>query len=102
MKDVLLDASAWRSGLDVLEAIRQGLQAPDWHGMSYAAFYDSMVMGDINALAPPYRIVIWNIEAAGAGARLMAREFAGWIEDWFGPASDKVRVEFLPRAVPAC
>ena len=55
---IKLDAGGWKVPLDFYEALLAALEAPDWHGRSINALIDSMVWGNINAIEPPYRILI--------------------------------------------
>ncbi len=74
VREIVLDASSWRSALDFYDAILAAIGAPDWHGRSPDALNDSMVFGGINALEPPYLIRI-------TGARdlpLDARQEVSW------------------------
>jgi hypothetical protein len=57
---IRLDASGWHSVLDYYEALLAALGAPRGHGRSVNALIDSMVYGGINAVEPPYRVVISN------------------------------------------
>jgi len=44
----------------LLTDLLAALDAPDWHGTSSNALYDSIVGGDINGLEPPYAVTIFN------------------------------------------
>lgn len=57
-----LDAQSWRTCEDYANALRKALRSPEWHGSCVNAFFDSMVVGDINEINPPYRIIIKNTE----------------------------------------
>ena len=48
MREIILDASRWRTDVDLIEAVIKGLEGPDWHGRNYNALYDSIVGGSIN------------------------------------------------------
>lgn len=39
-------------------ALLAALGAPDWHGVSIAAFVDSIVWGGVNRVEPPFKIVV--------------------------------------------
>ena len=62
MKVITLDASGWRSADDFYSALLPQLGAPAWHGRNLDALDDSLGVGGINALEPPFRV-----EIAGAG-----------------------------------
>ncbi|MBW7912027.1 MAG: barstar family protein [Alphaproteobacteria bacterium] len=55
-----LDAQSWRTCEDYANALRKALRSPEWHGSNVDAFFDSMVVGDINEINPPYKIIIKN------------------------------------------
>lgn len=58
MKVISLDASGWRSPDDFYFAILPEVGAPAWHGRNLDALDDSLGGGGINALEPPFRVVI--------------------------------------------
>jgi Barstar (barnase inhibitor) len=58
MRLIKLDASGWKVPLDFYDALLAALEAPEWHGRSINALIDSMVWGNINAIEPPYRILV--------------------------------------------
>jgi hypothetical protein len=64
MKIIELDASGWLSPLDFYDALLASLGAPEWHGRSIAALIDSIIVGDINSVAPPYRVVVTGLKRA--------------------------------------
>lgn len=64
MKVVELDASGWLAPLDFYDALLVSLGAPEWHGTSIAALIDSMIVGDINAVTAPYRVVVTGLNRA--------------------------------------
>jgi RNAse (barnase) inhibitor barstar len=60
VKRIVLDAGSW-SNLDAFyAALLPALGAPGWHGHNFNALWDSMAIGDINTLTPPYEIVLTN------------------------------------------
>ncbi len=59
MRIVELRADTWATAVDVANALKKAIGAPDWHGSSPDAFLDSMIYhDDINALKSPYTIRI--------------------------------------------
>jgi RNAse (barnase) inhibitor barstar len=58
MKIIRLDASAWRSQNDFYSALLPELGAPAWHGRNLDALEESLRDGDINAVEPPFRVVV--------------------------------------------
>lgn len=58
MRTITLDANKWGVPGDFCDAIVAGLGAPDWHGRNLDALADSISGGQINAVEPPYAIII--------------------------------------------
>ncbi len=69
MKRIVLDASNWGSILDIYDALLPAIGAPLWHGKSIDALVDSMIYGDINALASPYVVVVRGTKTLPEGVR---------------------------------
>jgi hypothetical protein len=61
MRLIELDAKGWNSPLDFLRSLKVALGSPEVHGMSPAAFVDSMIYGGMNSVEPPYVVQITNI-----------------------------------------
>jgi RNAse (barnase) inhibitor barstar len=61
MKVIALDASEWHSPEDFYSALLPQLGAPEWHGHNLDALDDSLGVGGINSLEPPFKV-----EVAGA------------------------------------
>ena len=72
MRVIALDGRGWRSYDDFFNALLPALGAPDWHGRNYAALLDSISVGGINEVEPPYRIEI-------SGARHMSADLLRFI-----------------------
>ena len=64
MKVIELDASGWLTPLDFYEALLASLGAPEWHGRNINALIDSMIVGDINSVEAPYRVVVTGLNKA--------------------------------------
>jgi hypothetical protein len=58
MQTIELDATNWRTALDLYDALLAALGAPEWHGRNLNALADSMIWGGINGVEPPYTIHI--------------------------------------------
>ena len=58
MRVIELDASRWVSLDDLYDDLLPALGAPDWYGRNYAVVVDSIGVGSINAVEPPYLIRI--------------------------------------------
>ncbi len=90
---IVIDGHDWETELDLIEAIIKGVDGPFWHGRNYNALYDSLVIGSVNGIDPPYDFVIrppanptpelaaaisyflatieeWRTEGAGVSARV--------------------------------
>ena len=62
MRTIEIDAAAWETQQDFIEALKVAIGAPDWHGSNFIAFGNSMIGGGINALKPPYVIRVVNAD----------------------------------------
>lgn len=58
MRIIELDATNWKSIRDFYNALLPAIGAPKEHGTSSNALVDSMIWGGINAIDPPYKILI--------------------------------------------
>jgi Barstar (barnase inhibitor) len=88
MQIVELHADGWATAVDVVNALKKAIGAPDWHGASPDAFLDSMIYhDDINALKPPYTLRISGTDRAKPEARNFARLLARLIHE--AGASDR-------------
>jgi hypothetical protein len=59
---IQLNGSGWQLPLDFLEALRFAIGGPEWHGMSPAAFVDSMIWHDFNSVRPPYVVHVIGLK----------------------------------------
>ncbi|WP_366810733.1 barstar family protein [Sphingomonas sp.] len=66
---IAFDAAGWESEDDFYGAFLSALGAPDWHGRSVDALIDSIVFGGINAVEPPFALVVRNGAALEPGLR---------------------------------
>jgi RNAse (barnase) inhibitor barstar len=81
MKDIVLDASAWRDRDDFYYALLPALGAPDWHGRNLDALNDSIAGDDISAVRLPFRIKITNASSVPADLQKYLFKFADLITD---------------------
>lgn len=65
MKIIELDASGWLTPIDFYDALLASLGAPKRHGKNINALIDSMIVGDINSVEAPYRVVVTGLNKAG-------------------------------------
>jgi len=84
MKELILDASAWKTRDDVYDSFFKAVGAPEWHGRNLDALIDSIETGRINAVEVPYRLVIKHYDSIAAGARKMADDFVDLIREIAG------------------
>ena len=84
MKELLLDASNWKTKDDVYDAIFCVVRSPEWHGRNLDALRDSIATGQINKIEVPYRLVVRNARASGADAKAMLQDFVKLIHDLAG------------------
>lgn len=56
--EIILDGRDWQTELDLIEAVIAGVDGPLWHGRNYNALRDSLVVGSVNGINPPYNFVI--------------------------------------------
>ena len=75
MRELELDASAWKTRDDVYDSFFEAVHAPEWHGRNFNALRDSIAAGSINDIEVPYRLIIKNYAMAGAQAKDMAADF---------------------------
>ena len=70
MRRIELNASGWRSKDDLWDALLAGLGAPDWHGRSLDALWDSLTEDaayclaagrQINRVQPPFEIHVADV-----------------------------------------
>ncbi len=81
MKELLLDASNWKTENDVYDSFFRAVGAPEWHGRNFDALRDSIASGQINAVEVPYRVVVRNAGAIGAEAKTILEGFAELIRE---------------------
>jgi RNAse (barnase) inhibitor barstar len=80
MRELILDGTGWKNSDDVYDAFFKAVGAPPWHGRNFSAIDDSIANGGVNAIDPPYRLIIKNYDRIGSGARQMTDDFVDLIE----------------------
>jgi RNAse (barnase) inhibitor barstar len=88
MKVIRLNGSAWRSQNDFYSALLPELGAPAWHGRNLDALEESLRDGDINAVEPPFRVVV-------AGAPSDMHEFLLKVAAVFNDAQTATHAEVV-------
>jgi RNAse (barnase) inhibitor barstar len=81
MKEINLDARAWRNRDDFYDALLPSLGAPHWHGRNLDALNDSLRCDDINAVRLPLHIRITNSTSVPAELRRHLQQLAELIAD---------------------
>lgn len=61
---ISLNGGGWKTPIDFLEALLQGTEQGQPHGLSIDAFVDSMIWRGMGGVEPPYTIRIFNIGSA--------------------------------------
>ena len=64
---VRLDAARWETAADLWAALLPALGAPEWHGPSLDALFDSIV-ARLNRVQPPMVIELAGVARAGPAA----------------------------------
>jgi hypothetical protein len=101
MQLIDVDAGTCTSMIDFLTLLRAAVGSPDWQGMSFDAFIDTMLFGGAE-LQPPYTIRVHGTSNLPAVLAAEITEFIEaidrYIEREFGPAREE-RLEVVSRPV---
>jgi len=81
MREIVLDASNWRSKDDVYDSFFHAVGAPEWHGRNLDALRDSIAAGQVNRIEVPYRLVVKKTERLGSGAETTLDDFVKLIHE---------------------
>jgi len=81
VKELLLNGAEWDCRDDVYTSFFRAVEAPDWHGRNFDALRDSIEIGQINNVEPPYRVIIQNYSQIGPGACQMASQFVDLLRE---------------------
>lgn len=81
MRELLLDASSWKSKDDIYDSFFRAVGAPEWHGRNFNALRDSIKTGQINQIEIPYRLVVTDYRKTDPGAVPMAEDFFSLIRE---------------------
>lgn len=65
---------------DFYGAFLEAVGAPPWHGHNFNALRDSIAVGDINAVSPPYDIVVLGTSRMGEPTLAIVERFRELIE----------------------
>lgn len=81
MREVFVDASGWLSGDDFMDGLLTALRAPEWHGRNWNALRDSIIVGDINEVEPPYRLCLIGDSSPPAELRQWIRDLVEMVQE---------------------
>lgn len=84
MKEILLDGAAWKTKDDFYTAFLSAVGAPDWHGHNLDALNDSIGVGNINEVNPPFLVKIRGSASMKSEAKQMVERFQQLIQDLEG------------------
>lgn len=80
--EIALNGSSWRTEADFIEGVLAGVQAPSWHGRNYNALRDSLVVGGINGIEPPYDFILRMPTSPTPEVEDAVRYFMDRVSDW--------------------
>ena len=81
MKEIVLDASNWKSKDDVYDSFFHAVGAPEWHGRNMDALRDSIAAGQVNKIEVPYRLVVKKTAGIGSAAKTALEEFVKLVRE---------------------
>jgi hypothetical protein len=93
VRTLLLDGVSWKTPDNFYDAFFQAVGAP-WHGRNFNALRDSIGVGDINAVEPPYHIAVHGVSRMSEPALAIVRHFRELIED-LRSSGTEVSIELL-------
>jgi RNAse (barnase) inhibitor barstar len=75
VRELVMDASEWKSVDDLLLAFFRVVEAPSWHGRNFNALRDSIGGGQINKIEVPYRLIFKNYDKICSAVKEGAEQF---------------------------
>lgn len=66
---ILLDWREIKTFDDFFESFLPQVKAPSWHGKNMNALRDSIIVGDINGVEPPFSVININLSELQENAR---------------------------------
>jgi hypothetical protein len=63
LRIIELDGSGWKTPLDFLQSLHDGIEQGPPHGMSPDAFVDSMIWRGMGGAEPPYTVRVINLKS---------------------------------------
>ncbi len=91
-----LDATGWRRPEHFYRALLPALGAPNWHGHNLDAINDSIFEGGINAVEPPFRIVVTGTSHVNEKMQEFLRKVAGLFDAARAETGREAYIEFKP------
>jgi RNAse (barnase) inhibitor barstar len=82
IRRIQLDARDWLTRECVYAGLLAALEAPAWHGHNFDALRDSIVVGSINKVEPPFSIEISHAEMASQEAQQFLRSLAELFQEF--------------------
>lgn len=80
--EITLEGSDWQTEANFIESLLSGVQAPAWHGRTYNALRNSLVVGDINGIEPPYDFIIRMPKSPASEVEEAVRYFMTRVSEW--------------------
>jgi RNAse (barnase) inhibitor barstar len=94
MRELVMDASEWKTVDDLFRSFFRVVEAPSWHGRSFNALRDSIGAGQINIIEVPYRLVFSNYDKIHPAVKEQAEHFIDVIHELAGQGVPvEIRVE---------
>lgn len=96
VREIVLDASLWKTSDDMYESFFAGVGSAAFHGKNFDALRDSIVTGGINRIEVPYRLVIEHADRIGSRARETADKFFALVRS-FEAKGCPIGIQFRER-----
>jgi len=81
MRTITLDGARWRSQADFYNALLDVIGDPGWHGRNLDALEETLRIGHVHTINPPFAIHI-------SGAAVMAEEVRAYLDRFLALATD--------------
>jgi hypothetical protein len=82
VRNLFLNAANWKTSDDVYESFFLAVGAPPWNGKNFNALRDSIVTGNVNKIAVPYRLIVQHYEELNEDVRPFADQFLNLIREF--------------------
>ena len=81
MREIALSGAHWKTPEDFYCALLSSLEAPEWHGHNLDALRDSITVGDINEVNPPFLVRISGLDGLPPECKEVLDGFVDIIEE---------------------